>query len=188
MKKTVLAGMALFASVGLTTMTASAAGIFFDFGVDTLHDALIMPAPGPITGHLYSDIDDAHGGIQSWGVELILSGAISLDHVNWDANWFLPETQIGNNIFDARIGGLAAPPNVHLADVVFNYAGGAALIELGEYLVDTPSFDAVVAADGHVYDGEIDYLPTAVGVPEPTSVLLIGSVIGLLAVGRRKLA
>jgi len=199
MKKAFLAGMALFVTFGLTAMTASAVGVWFDFDGDMLPDPVITPAMGPITGALYTDAGLVDGGLLGWGVEidydpLVLTvNAVATDN----AIWTLPEViDIQNaagltNVLDSTLPAQAAPI-LHLADVTFSYLSGTGTIGLQEYLPDVPSFDSFVTSDGTVLDSTLEFMPTAIGIangiPEPSTVALMGlGLVGLGYAARRKL-
>jgi len=186
MKTTILTTTALVATLGLSASTATAASVWIDFDGDKAPDTTVSAAPGStITGALYSDIDD----LQSWGVRVTYSG-VTLDNIVFDPNWFLPETRADGvnmvDLFDGRVGGVAYPPAIHLADVVLDVTAEPIQILLGEYRPDLSNFDAIVDAAGHVWDKEAEYVPSA--VPEPTSFVLIVSAAGLLGIIRRKVA
>jgi hypothetical protein len=191
MKKALLAGMALFVTFGLTAMTASAVGVWFDFDGDMLPDPVITPAVGTITGALDTDAGDPAlglGGLLGWGVEIDYSPpVIIVNGVTIDIDNAAGLT----NALDYTLPAQAASI-LHLADVTFGYLGGTGTIGLQEYLPGEPSYDSFVTSDMTVLDPILDFMPTAIavpnGIPEPSTIVLMGlGLVGLGVAGRRKL-
>lgn len=200
MKKTLLSGMAALV-VGLGVSTTSAAqSVFFSADTDGTHDPIIMaPVGSTLTGHIYADIDDTHGGLIGWGVEANYdpNKATLLDPCcETDPQWNLPEeidpSSLGTvNMVDGRIGdGIAAPPAIYLGNIAFEITDSSPwTLWMQNVFPDDPNFNGFVAADDFVYDETIAFLSSQVNVPIPAAAWLFGTgLLGLIGIARRKKA
>lgn len=203
MKKILISGMAALV-VGLGVSTTSAAqSVFFSAEPDGTRDPLISAPPGSsFTAHIYADIDDMHGGLVSWGVEVGYDPSkaqLTVPCCETDPQWTLPETidtSVSGKVsmVDGRIGdGIAAPPAIYLGNISFEITDEMGwILWMQDVFPDSDGFNGFVAADGYVYDGSIEYLPTQVNVsavPIPAAAYLFGSgILGLIGIARRKAA
>lgn len=181
-----IAGAAALLACGSANAALS---IYADFNGDSVHDAATSVAPGTaFTMQLYALDDGLHGGLTSYGIEVMLPAMLVIDGVGAaaqmasivsDLHWDLPESKSVSpiEVIDASLFSTFSGM-VHLADMTLR-----APITPGTYTVSFKNvepdltFDGFVGFDGFVYDPSNDFKSSVITVvPEPT-------ISGLLALG-----
>ena len=176
--------------------------IYADLDGDGLHDASASMLPGAsFSMAVYALEDGAHGGLTSYGLQVLLPAGLSiagatdaakLASIVSDPIWDLPETKtvspaidvIDGTFFGAYTGAL------HLFSV-----GLVAPLTPGPYAVSfknvepDATFDGFVGFDGFVYDASNVFDPSVITVvPEPASAALMSLGVAALALGWRRRA
>lgn len=189
-------GSALFLNTSHAALT-----VFADLNGDSAHDAAYSTLPGSIfTVAVYAQEDGLHGGLSSYGVQLLLSptlvvaGATAVDqraNITSDGQWDLPESKavvpdvevIDGSIFNTFSG------LVHLFDIILEAPNVAGTYTISFKNVEPDdTFDGFVGFDGFVYDPSTTFAATSVSVvPVPLSLpLLVSALAGLGWTVRRR--
>ncbi len=198
--KTFLGLSITWAAALLACNSANAAlGIYADFNGDSAHDATTSIAPGTaFTMRLFALEDGLHGGLTSYGIELMLEPTLAIDGVGAAAQlanivsdplWDLPESKSVAPV-EVIDGSLFTPFSgvVHLANVTLR-----APVTPGMYTVSFKNiepdltFDGFVGFDGFVYDPSNDFKSSVVTVvPEPATAGMLALGIAMLGWMRRR--
>ena len=197
MKKVLQSGVALALGLGLSP-PSMAQSVFFDVNGDSIWDPIIIaPVGSTVSADIFTDIDDTHGGLVGWGLEVNYessNAALLNPCCETGSDWNLPEdiddSTLGSvSMVDGRIGsGIAAPPPVYLGTISFEITnGGPWVLSMQNVFPNDPNFDGFVAADGFVYDDTLNFLSSQVNVPIPAAVWLFASgLVSLIGFTRRK--
>lgn len=202
MKRLISTSMVAIGSALFFGTSQAALSVFADLNSDSIHDATYLAAPGSVFSiSVYALEDGAHGGLSSYGVEVLLTPtlvaaganpAAQLANIGSDGQWDLPESK-------------SVAPAVEIIDgSIFNSFSG--LVHLFDFKLQAPNlpgtytisfknvepdntFDGFVGFDGFVYDPTTSFASTAVSVvPLPLTLPLMASALAGLgwAVRRRK--
>lgn len=179
--------------------SGNALTVFADFDGDKVHDGAISVAnAAPFVLSFYAEVDNAHGGLTGYGVELSYGeppiGVVAPADVVSDGQWTLPETvSVASGSVEAFDGDLfgSFTGTVHLFDVTFAaLAPGTTTMNIGNIHPALPLFDGFAGFDGFVYDAEVSFQPTVVTVvPEPGVLVLLSlGVLGFSCLAKLRMA
>ncbi len=190
---------ALLANLLFAPVLSAAPVTFFDFDNDAVADAnWTVTAGDTFTVDVYvSNVDNAHSGLLSWGVELDFSQSLlSGNSYSIAPAWPFAgvNNQIDNTSGKAELLASAltgSTGSMALFSIEFTATdAGVAALSLQELYPSNASFTGFAGADGYDYDAEVvfDSVNVTINpVPLPASLWLFASgLAGLFVHARRK--